>query len=122
MSESEHHHLLSTIDEDQVSYGTEGSPLLKRKHLNKDCTHWVPLDFQTIIYGAPDEKDDHEDDKWSWIYRLFCGNKKRKTATTILTIICCGILLTATGYYVVSNRVKISSSDFMNDPHPVKTS
>ena len=58
------------------------SPSLKQKHLNKDCPHLVPLDFQIIIY---EEEEDEENEslkpKRSWLQKLFFGTKSVKAVS-----------------------------------------
>lgn len=48
-----------------------GDTNLKKKHLNQDCPHLVPLDYKVIRYGYEDE-DRGPRHWWSW---FFCGTE-----------------------------------------------
>lgn len=109
MSTSEYSPLLPPIQEDAASRepSHERDPLLKRKHLNKDCTHWVPLDYKTIIWGHEDDQSDTNKSKGSYIYRFFWGTKKRKRVTLITSAIGMTVVVTAAVYFGYFKRSNI---------------
>lgn len=113
MSTSEYSPLLEPIIEGEAS--GEREPLLKRKHLNKDCTHWVPLDYKTIIWGyegQPDhDGDGSSNNQGSFLYRIFWSSKKRKRVTiTITSAVGVTIALTAIAYFGYFRRSNLVSS------------
>lgn len=109
MSTSEYSPLLPPIQEDGSSRepSHERNPLLKRKHLNKDCNHWVPLDYKTIIWGHEDQQPDINDNKGSFIYQFFCGTKKRKRVTIITSAIGVTVMVTVAVYFGYFKRSNI---------------
>lgn len=76
---------------------------LKRKHLNKDCPHLVPLNYKVIVC------DEDEPPKRSWLYRFFFGKgdpvKKRKR--TFWSIFGCGLLV-AVSLFLIMRRATFS--------------
>lgn len=113
MSTSEYSPLLPPIQEDGSSRepSNERNPLLKRKHLNEDCNHWVPLDFQTIIWGYEGQPDDSKKNQGSFLYRFFCGSKKRKRVTIITSAIGVTVIVTAAVYFGYFRRSDIIHGD-----------
>jgi len=57
------------------------TPSLKQKHLNKDCPHLVPLDFQITIYDNDDDEEELVKPKRSLLHRIFFGSKSEKVVT-----------------------------------------
>lgn len=56
----------------------------KRKHLNRDCPHLVPGEFETIIIAIPES--DVPAKSGSWFYQIFLSTKRRK-AISLVTVI-----------------------------------
>lgn len=69
---------------------------LKRKHLNKDCPHFVPINYKVVIY------DEEEPEDRSWIYKFFFGkgspSRKKKT---IWSVIGCSVIVAASLFFII---------------------
>ena len=80
---------------------------MKREHFNADCTHLVPYDSPTVLVGTFTDLRLHRlrssGSASSWIQRTFWSNKKRK-GFSILGILCCSVLIAASGYFLLRRR------------------
>ncbi|KAI1279609.1 hypothetical protein HDE_14031 [Halotydeus destructor] len=77
----------------------------KRKHLNVDCPHRVPLDFKVVSF-EPDSVEEPE--KHGWFYKLLFGSKdnavkKRKYIWPFLGGFSC--ILLVSGYIVYRYQI-----------------
>jgi hypothetical protein len=92
------------------------SPQLKRKHLNPDCTHLVPIDFQTVIdshsedffrksHSAPGDKSFK-----TWIFQVFWSTSKRKKLSIIGVFAFSCVIIAASGYYLFQRQPKLQAA------------